>query len=59
METVKYNSEFHALKHFLAIVMPGAKRIAVSGGPLKETAAFQNPDGSKDGPDDFRDGAGG
>jgi glucosylceramidase len=46
-ETVKYNSEFYALKHFSATVLPGARRIAVSGGPLKDVVAFQNPDGSK------------
>lgn len=46
-ETVKYNSEFYAMKHFSATVMPGARRIAVSGGPVKDVVAFQNPDGSK------------
>lgn len=46
-ETVKYNSEFYAMKHFSATVMPGARRIAVSGGLFKHVVAFQNPDGSK------------
>jgi glucosylceramidase len=46
-ETVKYNSEFYAMKHFSATVLPGARRIAVGGGPFKEVVAFQNPDGSK------------
>ncbi len=46
-ETVHYNSEFYAMKHFSATVKPGARRIAVSGGPLKQVVAFQNPDGSK------------
>lgn len=46
-QTVKYNSEFYAMKHFSAMVMPGARRIAVSGGPFKDMVAFQNPDGSK------------
>jgi glucosylceramidase len=46
-ETVKYNSEFYAMKHFSATVQPGARRIAVSGGPFKDVVAFQNPDGSK------------
>jgi glucosylceramidase len=46
-ETVKYNPEFYAMKHFSATVKPGARRIAVSGGPFKNIAAFQNPDGSK------------
>jgi glucosylceramidase len=46
-QTVKYNSEFYAMKHFSATVLPGARRIAVSGGPFKEVVAFQNPDGSK------------
>ncbi|MEO7934515.1 MAG: glycoside hydrolase family 30 beta sandwich domain-containing protein [Chthoniobacterales bacterium] len=46
-ETVTYNSEFYAMKHFSATVMPGARRIAVSGGPFQKTVAFQNPDGSK------------
>jgi glucosylceramidase len=46
-ETVKYNSEFYAMKHFSATVLPGARRIAVSGGPFKDVVAFQNLDGSK------------
>lgn len=46
-QTVNYNSEFYAMKHFSATVLPGAHRIAVSGGPFKEVVAFQNPDGSK------------
>ena len=46
-ETVKYNPEFYAMKHFSATVLPGARRIAVSGGPFKEIVAFQNPDGGK------------
>ena len=35
------------MKHFSATVLPGARRIAVSGGPFKEVVAFQNLDGSK------------
>ena len=46
-QTVNYNSEFYAMKHFSATVLPGARRIAVSGGPFKEVVAFENPDGSK------------
>jgi glucosylceramidase len=46
-ETVIYNPEFYAMKHFSAMVLPGARRIAVSGGPFQEIVAFQNPDGSK------------
>ncbi len=46
-ETVRYNPEFFAMKHFSASVLPGAQRIAVSGGPLKDVVAFQNPDGSR------------
>jgi len=46
-QTVKYNSEYYAMKHFSATVLPGARRIAVSGGPFKEMVAFENPDGSK------------
>jgi glucosylceramidase len=46
-ETVRYNPEFYAMKHFSATVKPGARRIAVSGGPFKKVVAFQNPDGSK------------
>jgi glucosylceramidase len=46
-ETVKYNSEFYAMKHFSATVKPGARRIAVSGGPFRDVVAFLNPDGSK------------
>jgi glucosylceramidase len=46
-EQVIYNPEFYALKHFSATVIPGARRIAVSGGPFKAVVAFRNPDGSK------------
>lgn len=46
-DTLVYNPEFYAMKHFSAIVLSGARRIATSGGSLKETVAFQNPDGSK------------
>jgi glucosylceramidase len=46
-EKVIYNPEFYAMKHFSATVLPGARRIGVSGGPFKEMVAFQNPDGSK------------
>lgn len=46
-QTVIYNPEFYAMKHFSATVLPGARRIAVNGGPFKEAVAFQNPDGSK------------
>jgi glucosylceramidase len=46
-ETVKYNPEFYTMMHFSATVLPGARRIAVSGGPFKDVVAFQNPDGSK------------
>ena len=44
---VQYNPEFYAMKHFSANVLPGAKRIAVSGGPFAEIAAFRNPLGTK------------
>ena len=46
-QTVNYNAEFYAMKHFSATVLPGARRIAVSGGPFKETVAFENTDGSR------------
>jgi glucosylceramidase len=46
-ETVKYNSEFYAMKHVSATVLPGAQRIAVSGGPFKKAVAFLNRDGSR------------
>jgi glucosylceramidase len=46
-ETVNYNPEFYAMKHVSATVLPGARRIAVSGGPFKSVVAFQNRDGSK------------
>jgi O-glycosyl hydrolase len=35
------------MKHFSANVLPGARRIAVSGGAFKDLAAFRNPSGSK------------
>ena len=46
-ETVTYNPEFYSLKHFSANVLPGAKRIAVSGGPFSNVVAFLNPSGEK------------
>jgi glucosylceramidase len=46
-ETVIYNPDFYAMKHFSARVLPGAHRIAVSGGPFNQMVAFQNPDGSR------------
>ena len=46
-QTVNYNPEFFAMKHFSATVLPGARRIAVSAGPFQAVAAFQNLDGSK------------
>ena len=46
-QTVIYNAEFYAMKHFSATVLPGARRIGVSGGPFKAMVAFQNPDGGK------------
>jgi glucosylceramidase len=46
-ETVVYNPEFYSMKHFSAAVQPGARRIAVSGGPFQTCVAFQNPDGGK------------
>jgi glucosylceramidase len=44
---VRYNPEFYSMKHFSANVLPGAKRIAVSGGPFPLIAAFLNPSGEK------------
>jgi len=46
-DTVIRNPEFYAMEHFSANVPPGAKRIAVSGGPFKDVVAFLNPTGSK------------
>jgi glucosylceramidase len=46
-ETVIYNPDFYAMKHFSAKVLPGAHRIGTSGGSLKPMVAFQNPDGSR------------
>jgi glucosylceramidase len=44
---VRYNPEFYAMKHFSASVLPGARRIAVSGGPFPQIVAFANPSGSQ------------
>jgi glucosylceramidase len=44
---VIYNPEFYAMKHVSAAVAPGAKRVAVNGGPFKNVAAFRNPSGSE------------
>jgi glucosylceramidase len=46
-ETLNYNAEFYAEKHFSATLRSSARRIGVSGGPFKDVVAFQNPDGSK------------
>ncbi|MGA7831896.1 MAG: glycoside hydrolase family 30 beta sandwich domain-containing protein [Terracidiphilus sp.] len=43
---VQYNPEFYSMKHFSASVLPGAVRIAVTGGPFREIAAFKNPSGT-------------
>jgi glucosylceramidase len=44
---VIYNPEYYALKHVSAAVQPGAKRVAVSGGPFKNVVGFRNPSGSQ------------
>jgi len=46
-DTVTRNPEFYAMKHFSASVLPGARRIAVSGGPFKNVVAFLNPSGTQ------------
>lgn len=46
-DAVRYNPEFYSMKHFSATVMPGARRIAVSGGPFKNVVAFLNPAGTR------------
>jgi glucosylceramidase len=46
-DTVTFNPEFYAMKHFSATVLPGARRIAVTDGPFKNAVAFQNPSGTK------------
>lgn len=46
-QSIVYNPEFYAMRHFSAVVLPGAHRIALGGGPFKGEVAFQNPDGSK------------
>ena len=35
------------MKHFSASVLPGARRIAVSGGPFPQIVAFANPNASQ------------
>jgi glucosylceramidase len=45
--TVTRNPEYYAMSHFSANVPPGAKRIAVTGGPFKNVVAFLTPAGSK------------
>jgi glucosylceramidase len=44
---LQFNPEFYSMKHFSASVMPGAQRIAVSGGPFKDIVAFRNSSGTK------------
>jgi glucosylceramidase len=46
-DAVRFNPEFFSMKHFSATVMPGARRIAVSGGPFKNVVAFLNPTGTR------------
>jgi glucosylceramidase len=43
---VSRNPEFYAMKHFSANVLPGARRVKVSGWPLK-VSAFVNPGGDE------------
>ncbi|MFT4175100.1 MAG: glycoside hydrolase family 30 beta sandwich domain-containing protein [Luteolibacter sp.] len=45
--TIRYNPEFYSMRHFSATVRPGARRMAVSGGPFQNIVAFLNLDGSK------------
>jgi glucosylceramidase len=47
-DSVIVNPEYYSMKHFSANVLPGARRIAVSGGPFKNTVAFVNPAGSEE-----------
>jgi glucosylceramidase len=47
-DSVVINPEYYAMKHFSANVLPGAHRIAVSGGPFKNTVAFLNPSGNEE-----------
>jgi len=35
------------MKHFSASVLPGARRITVSGGPFPQIVAFANPNGNQ------------
>lgn len=44
-KTYKYNYEYYLMKHFSRYVLPGAKRIAVSG-ESDDALAFANEDGS-------------
>ena len=44
---VRYSAAFYYLGHFSKFVLPGARRIASSGGPAGlQSVAFANPDGS-------------
>jgi glucosylceramidase len=47
-DTVILNPEYYSMKHFSSMVLPGAHRIAVSGGPFKNAVAFVNPSGSEE-----------
>lgn len=44
-KTYKYNYEYYLMKHFSHYVLPGAKRLAVSG-EFDNMLAFKNTDGS-------------
>lgn len=44
---IRYTPAFFYIAHFSKFVLPGARRIASSGGPVKlQSIAFANPDGS-------------
>ena len=46
-DSIIFNPEFYAMKHFSSMVLPGAKHIALNGSPFQNTVAFSNPSGEK------------
>jgi len=46
-DSVVINPEYYAMKHFSANVLPGSRRIRLSGDPFKNSVAFLTPSGGE------------
>ena len=45
-KTVSFEHEYYVMKHFSRFVVPGAKRLILSGHLCSNAVAFKNPDGT-------------